>query len=228
MRINGKVFVLGLLLLPALAFAAPGLSDLGKKNPGKSIAVVSLSANNYGGALGGWNDATGSDLMGSRLNTMLELTEERLAEDWTVVKAETFVANPDFQALKGVDKDVGLPMLNDNYLPLFCKDRKQLVKATIDQDLAKQLCEITGANYILVIYSEWSVATGNMVPTSKALAKNVLSVYDAKGKSIFSGRVDEKGAKNLGANGYVVVNEKTIDQWVDAYERGIAKLFKKK
>ena len=112
-------------------------------------------------------------------------------------------------------------------MPLFSKNRKQMVKARIDKKVAQGLAEVTGADFLMIIYSEWAVATGSWVPTSKALTKNVLSIYDSKGKQVYKNRVDQMGTHTLGGAGRVVVNESTIDEWVESYKTGITKMFNK-
>ena len=213
-------------VLSATVFAAEGVKDLAKANPGKSIAVVSLSANNFGKQLQGWNDSNTTDLMATKLNLMLRMIENNLSGDWKVVKAETFVNKDEFQALAGDMREVGVPVFGESKLPLFGTDRKQMVKARIDSDLAKKIAGITGSDFIVIIYSEWAVATGSMIPTSKALTKNVMSIYDKDGKQVYNDRCDKIGAKSLGAMRFVKVHAETIDQWVEAYFSGVEVLMK--
>lgn len=209
----------------AAAHAGGTIGTLGIKNKGKSIAVVSVSANNFGNSLQGWNNANASDLMGTQLNKMVLGIETLLAKDWTVVSAATFAGKDEFQVLAGERREVGLPVIDGKTMPLFSKDRKQLIKAEVDKEVAKQLAKIAGADYILIAYSEWAVATGRFVPTSKALAKNVVSVYDADGKQVFADRSDAQGDRTLGAMGSVVVDQNSIGEWVAAYEKGIHTLY---
>lgn len=214
-----------LVLLPLATQAASYLPKLTTQNQGKKLAVVSMSANNFGGSLQGWNSANSTDLMSSRLNSMLEFTENAFSAGWEVVPASTFVTKPEFIALAGEQRDVGAPMFEGMYMPLLSKNRKQLVKAQLDKDVAVSLAEVTGADFMAVIYSEWAVKTGRFVPTSKALAKNVVSIYDAKGKQVFKGRLDKMGTKTLGAFNAVYVDDDTIDQWVDAYTSGFSAMY---
>jgi hypothetical protein len=209
----------------SIAFAGGTIGTLALQNKGKSIAVVSVSANNYGGSLQGWNSANASDLMGSQLNKMIGGIETLLSKDWKVVSAGTFAGKDEFQVLAGERREVGLPVFDGKTMPLFSKDRKQLVKAQLDKDVAIKLAQIAGADFILIAYSEWAVATGRFVPTSKALAKNVVSIYDAKGKQVFSDRSDAQGNKTLGAMGSVVVDQNSIGEWVLAYDKGIHALY---
>jgi len=212
------------LLICAPTHAAT-LTDLAEDNAGKSIAIVSISSNNFGNSLQGWNAANTSELMANRLNLMLEFTESLFAQDWEVVGASSFANSPEFQALAGEQRDVGLPMFGGQSMPLFSKNRKQLVRAEVDRDVAQELARIAGTDFVVIIYSEWSVATGRFVPTSKALAKNVVSVFDASGKQVYDDRDDQQGSSTLGAMGRVAVNEETIDQWVDAFQSGVNNLY---
>lgn len=225
-----RIFSRHLIAAAAVLFfastaGAQTIGSLGLKNQGKSIAVVSVSANNYGKSLQGWNSANSSELMGAQLNGMVGLIEQLLAKDWTVVSAQTFAGKDEFQALAGERREVGLPSFDDKVMPLFSKDRKQLIKAEVDKDVAVQLAQIAGADYILIAYSEWAVATGRFVPTSKALAKNVVSIYSADGKKVYGDRSDAMGDKTLGAMGSVFVDQNTIGEWVKAYEKGIHALY---
>jgi hypothetical protein len=213
------------LALSSAALAGGTIGSLGLQNKGKSIAVVSVSANNFGGSLQGWNSANSSDLMGKQLNTMVGGIETLLSKDWTVISAGTFAAKDEFQVLAGERREVGLPTFDGKTMPLFSKDRKQLVKAQVDKDVAQKLAKIAGADFILIAYSEWAVATGRFVPTSKALAKNVVSIYDASGKQVYNDRSDALGDRTLGAMGSVVVDQNSIAEWVGAYDKGIHALY---
>jgi hypothetical protein len=217
--------LVALFALSSIASAGGTLGTLALQNKGKSIAVVSVSANNFGNSLQGWNSANSSDLMGTQLNKMVVGVEELLGRDWKVIPAASFAGKDEFQVLAGERREVGLPSFDGKSMPLFSKDRKQLIKAQLDKDVAVKLARITGADFILVAYSEWAVATGRFVPTSKALAKNVVSVYDATGKQVYSDRADTLGNRTLGAMGSVVVDENSIGEWVTAYDKGIHDLY---
>jgi hypothetical protein len=214
-----------LFAVSSAALAGGNIGTLALQNKGKSIAVVSVSANNYGGSLQGWNSANSSELMGTQLNKMVGGIESLLSKDWTVVNAATFAGKDEFQVLAGERREVGLPVFDGKTMPLFSKDRKQLIKAEVDKELAKKLAQISGADFILIAYSEWAVATGRFVPTSKALAKNVVSIYNAEGKQVYSDRSDALGDKTLGAMGAVMVDENSIGEWVHAYDKGIHTLY---
>ena len=93
MRLLSK-YLSCVLLLAATSVAGAGtIGSLAAQNKGKSIAVVSVSANNFGGSLQGWNNANASDLMGTQLNQMVGEIEKLLSKDWTVVNAASFATN---------------------------------------------------------------------------------------------------------------------------------------
>ncbi len=213
------------LLCVSSGALAGNIGTLAIKNKGKSIAIVSVSANNYSNSLQGWNSANTSELMGTQLNKMVGLIETLFTKDWTVVNAATFAGKDDFQVLAGEQREVGLPVFDGKTMPLFSKNRKQLIKAEVDQDVAVKLAKVTGADFVLIAYSEWAVATGRFVPTSKSLAKNVVSIYDASGKKVYEGRADMQGNKTLGAMGSVVVDQNSIGEWVTAYDKGVHELY---
>lgn len=190
---------------------------------GQRVAVVSLAINDYAGSLQGWNATRTSDLMYSRAATMLGMVEQQLATHWQVVPAPTFVANPAYQQMT-VPYEVAVPYLNGVPMPTLAVDRGALVQGRLVPQQASALAQITGANLLVVVYSEWGVATGGFVPTSKALTKNVLSIYDASGQLLYSGRLDHRGTRTLGAFGHVVVDQNTVDEWANAFGEAIAQL----
>jgi hypothetical protein len=211
--------------MPFSAQAAKYLPKLVMANEGAKVAIVSISANNFGGSLRGWANANSTDLMSSRLNVMLEFAEETFAAGWEVIPASSFVTKPEFIALAGEQRDVGSPMFDGIYMPLLSKNRKQLVKAMIDQDVALVLIDVTGADFLVIIYSEWATKTGQFVPTTKPLTKNVVSIYDSAGKQEFKGRIDKMGTKTLGAYGSVYVDNDTIDVWVDSFKKSLTAMY---
>jgi hypothetical protein len=227
MRESSRFLVSLCVLFVAVSSVATAgnIGTLGIQNKGKSIAIVSVSANNYGGSLQGWNSANASDLMGTQLNKMVGMVETLFSKDWTVIPASSFAGKDEFQVLAGERREVGLPNFDGKTMPLFSKDRKQLIKAEVDKDVAIKLAQISGADFVMIAYSEWAVATGRFVPTSKALAKNVVSIYDASGKKVYEDRADAQGDRTLGAMGSVVVDQNSIGEWVNAYDKGIHALY---
>ena len=227
MKVKSLIYSIlcGLITAPFFVHGADRLPDLTAEHAGSKIAVVSIAANNYGDKLQGWNSEDTSELMSSRLNAMLEVTETTFSADWDVVPASTFASKPEFLALAGEQRDVGLPMIDDVLMPLFSIDRKELIKATVGPEVALALLEVTGADFLLIVYSEWTLKSGNFIPTNKAMTKNVFSVYDDTGEKVFKARLDKVGKKTLGAMGRVYVDADTIDQWSNSYNESVVALY---
>jgi hypothetical protein len=202
------------------------LQSAASQHTGSEIAVVSVSANNFADSLQGWNQTRTSDLMGKRVTRMLTSAERSLGHKWKVIPANRFVGKPAFRSQKIGTFEVGLAKLPNGTLPVFAMDRKHLIKAHLTSVQAQALAKATGADLVAVVYSEWTVATGKFVPTAKALTKNVVGIYSSTGELVFHGRKDQMGTQTLGAWGHVVVNDETIDQWVDSYEVALATLLK--
>ena len=59
---------------------------------------------------------------------------------------------------------------------------------------------------------------------SKALTKTVVSIYDQNGLQVAQQRLDARGERTLGAMGMVAVNDGTVDEWVNAYDRSLASM----
>lgn len=209
----------------ATSCGGASFSQIAAQNSGRSIAVVSLSINDFGNSLQGWNSTATSDLMFSRATSMLQMVEGELSRDFHVIPAPEFVREPAYQELAGAYFEVAVPRVSGEVMPVFAEGRGQLVKASIPPDRVQALAQATRTDLIAVVYAEWGVATGSFVPTSKALSKNVVSIFDASGRRVFHGRKDVHGNKTLGALGRVVVDENSIDQWVDAFHQGITRIF---
>ena len=219
-----SLLVFALALGLAACSSPMSLQGAASRTSGQKLAVVSISANNFGNSLQGWNSALTSRLMGLRVARMLDTAERSLGAKWKVIPAARFVGKPAFQRQKGESFEVGLARLQNGTLPVFALDRRQLIKAELSPEQAQGLARATGADLVAVIYSEWAVATGKFVPTAKALTKNVLSIYSGTGELVYHGRKDQIGSRTLGAYGRVVVNDETIDQWVDSYDVALAAL----
>jgi len=218
-------FLFGLIVgLFASSCASQSLSGLAMQTQGRSVAVVSLSVNDYARSLQGWNSTRTSGLMTDNAANMVRSIEQQFAGHWNVIPAESFVGRPEYQALAGPPREVAVPYFANGIMPLFGNNRPDLVAARMDPAKAQALAAVTGADLIVVVYAEWGVKTGSFVPTSKALAKNVMSIFDASGQQVYHGRRDVMGERTLGAFAHVVVDENSISEWVNATQSGIAQL----
>lgn len=200
------------------------VQNFARQSQGRSIAVVSLAINDYGGQLQGWNDTRTGPLMASRAAAMEQIAEQLLATRFTVIPAGAFVNNPAYQQIPTGAHEVAVPLIDGAIMPVFGQGRGQLTSAQVSPAQAQALAAVTGADYVAIVYAEWGVVTGGFVPTSKALAKTVISVYDATGERIAFQRTDARGERTLGALGHVVVDENSIDEWVGAYQAGLQRM----
>ena len=220
-----RASVLSLLAFALFTLGCGGpmsVRNFARERPGGTIAVVSLSINDYNNALQGWNATRTGDIMTSRAAQMVGMAEARLSQRYTVIPASAFVGNPAYQQVPSVPYDVAVPIINGVPMLTFGPGRGDLVGARVTPDQAAMLCQATGAQYIAIIYSEWGVATGGFIPTSKALTKTVVSIYDQTGLHVAQQRLDARGERTLGAMGVVAVNDGTVDEWVNAYDRSLA------
>jgi hypothetical protein len=168
-------------------------------------------------------------LIPTAMGEMLDITENALAGYWTVKPATEFVTNDDYRALSIGQVKSGLfsPTVNEQAMPSFTEKRSEVVKGLLEKSTAQKLCSLLEVDAVVLVYSEWAVATGKFVPTSKPLAKNCFSMYDKSGKQLFYGRQDMNGKKSLGAMGQITLNEETIHHWSEAYSRGLDAILKK-
>ena len=200
-----------LLGIPASAVAGPSETK---------VAVVTLTVNNFGGALA-WG--VGDTLIPTAMGEMLDITEAKLADYWTVKPATEFVGDEAYRALSIGEVKSGLfgPTVNEQAMPSFTEKRGDVVKGVLEKSTAQELVSLLEVDAVVLVYSEWAVATGSFVPTSKPLAKNCISMYDKSGKQLFYARKDVEGKATLGAMGKVSLNEETIHHWSEAFSRGM-------
>lgn len=219
------VSMVGVLMLAiAGCGGVPNVRSFSQQAPGRSIAVVSLAINDYQGQLQGWNETRTGPLMASRAATMVGIVEQHLSQSFNVVPASAFVSNPAYQGVPQGAHQVAVPVINGAIMPVFGLERGDLVRGELDPGQAQALAAAAGTDFIAIVYAEWGVATGGMIPTSKALSKTVVTIYDATGLRVAHQRIDERGERTLGAFGHVVVDENSIDEWVTAFDRGVARM----
>jgi len=193
----------------------------------KSVAIVSLSVSDVGGSVqsGSVGSTPVSELISGTVSNMLTDAEKKLSSKWTVVKASTFIDNADYRKA-GVEKTltVYLPKVNGKEMPVLTQVSKEIKGGIIDPQKAKDLCKALNVNAVVLIFSEWASKTGGFVPTTKALSKNILSVWDSNGNQVVKERIDMVGNKTLGVGGIKAVNQETIEEWRDSYNRALDKI----
>lgn len=202
--------------------------DATRQNKAK-MAVVSLTVSDFGRSLQFANSSEVPALIQKKMDDMLATTEASLGQHWTIVPTAGIVGNDAYQKLgksQAMD-NVFAPKPTGVAMPIFAADRGDMVKTNLDPKLAGDLCAALGVDLIAVVYSEWTTMTGGIVPTTKAYAKTVLSIYDNQGRRLFKDRKDVEGSKTLGAFGRAQVDEASLDVWVGAYKTGLETLLAK-
>jgi len=217
------------VLCSALLLAVVSVSTVFAKDSGsiKSVAIVSLSVSDVGGSVksGSIGSTPVADLINSTVNDMLTDAEKKLGGKWSVVKASGFIDNAGYQKA-GVERTltVSVPKVNGKDMPVFTQVSKEIKSGTIDPQKAKDLCKALNVDAVVLIFSEWTSKVGGFVPTTKAMTKNILSVWDSSGSQVVKERVDMVGNKTLGVSGFKAVNQETIEEWRDSYNRALDKI----
>jgi hypothetical protein len=197
-----------------------------KNNPAvKKVAVVSLVVSDWGGTVD--RDSVGRQSVGGLMQNatgkMIAVTEKELAKHWQVRKVDTFINDAKYRnAAEDVRVGIYAPVIKGKEMPLFGAGFK---KGDITAEKAKTLCAALGVDAVVLVFSEWTAKTGGVVPITKALSKNVVSFWDSNGEKIYFRRIDVQGKKPLGAFNVKAVNQETINQWSDAYEEALQKMF---
>ncbi|MBE0595657.1 MAG: hypothetical protein IH614_00145 [Desulfuromonadales bacterium] len=221
----------GLLVVALLSFSlSVGCSSRApkaqlKNNPSlKKVAVVSLAVSDWGGTVS--SSSVGRDSVGNLVQnatgTMIASTEKELAKHWQVRKVDTFITDANYRkAAEQLRVSLYTPVINGKEMPLFGAGFK---KGDITPDKAKTLCAALGVDAVVLVFSEWTVKTGGVVPLTKAVSKNIVSFWDSEGQKIFFRRIDVQGKKTLGAMGIKAVNQETIGEWTGGYEEALQKM----
>ncbi|MBW6510902.1 MAG: hypothetical protein K0A93_02130 [Desulfuromonadaceae bacterium] len=223
-RLSLVVFLMFLLLLTGCAGAVK--ANL-KGNPElKQVAVVSLAISDWGGSVDS-NSVGGhsvSSLMQGATAKMLAVTEKTLSEHWQVVAVKTFITSKGYRkAAEDIKVSVYSPIITKKEMPLFGPGFK---KGDITPEKARELCKTLKVDAVVLVFSEWTQATGGFVPLTRAKTKNIVSFWDKNGDKIFYRRIDMVGKKVLGGLGIKAVNKETINEWTDSYTTSLEKMFK--
>jgi len=194
----------------------------------KKVAVVSLSVSDWGGSVK--TNAAGGNVaktIQTAVNSMLTDTEARLAKDYRVVKASSFI-NSSGYTKHFVDNNfvMNVPQVKGKNLGVFTADGRALRRGDLAPEKAQALCKALGVDGIFVIFSEWTVRTGGFVPLTKAVSKNIVSLWDAQGKKVFTRRVDKMGSRTIGGMGIKAVTADTVDEWTGTYKQSLDTILK--
>ena len=191
------------------------------------VAVVSFSVSDYGGSVsaGSIGSTPVADLIDSTVIKMLNDTEDKLSAKWNVAKVSAFINNAGYQDLSSQKTlSVFVPTINGKEMAVFTQVSREIKGGTIAPQTAMDLCKALNVDGIVLVFSEWTSRTGGFVPTTKALTKNVLTIWDSNGRLVTKKRVDMMGKRTLGFSGFKAVNENTINEWRDSFNRAMDKI----
>jgi hypothetical protein len=192
------------------------------------VALATFTVRNWGDMVSGTaGNAKATELINNMLAGLLVSTENKLAGVKHINKMSNFIDNPGYRSLNVKSEiDLMLPRVNGTPVVNFSRSEGDVVSANLTPEAAKKLCATLQVDAVVVVYSEWAWAVGHFVPTRRALAKDVVTVWDRNGNLVFSKRVDEQGEGVLGGPyGPIVVNEGTIKQWGGAYLKALDPIF---
>jgi hypothetical protein len=207
---------------------AASVGNLKENQAVKNVAVVSLAVSDWGGSVSS-NSIPGKDpvlqLIDKATLEMLTHMENELSSRWEVKRATAFIGSKNYRK-EAVDEvlTVLVPTIKGQRMPVFTMVSGEIKKGDIDPGKAKALCKALQVDAVVLVFSEWTARTGGIVPTTKAVSKNIVAFWDKDGQKIFMRRVDMMGNKTLGAMGVKVVNQGTISEWTDSYKRSVTKI----
>lgn len=214
----------GLVLVALLAGCVTAAAVKKPSVPINKIALATFTVRNWEGVVSGTaGNARGNELISNMLSGLLTSTENKIAGVKHLTRMSGFINNPTYRSFN-VKSDITLmqPKMGGTPVVNFSRSEADVIAANLAPETAKKLCATLQVDAVVVVYSEWAVAMGKFVPMQRALAKDVVTVWDRNGNLIFSKRIDETGSGVLGGPySPVVVNEGTIKQWSEAYNNAL-------
>jgi hypothetical protein len=227
MKKNGLVVTVLCSLLVLVGLISGSTAVAKDLSAVKTVALVSLTVSDMNGSVssGAIGDTPAAILISASVNDMIVDAETKLAKKWAVTKVSSFIDNAEYKKA-GVEKTltVFVPKVDGKEMPVFTQVSKEIKGGIIDPQKAKDLCKALNVDGVVVIFSEWVSKTGGFVPTTKALSKNIFSLWDKNGNQVVKERVDMMGNKTLGMGGFAAVNKETIEEWRDSYNRSLDKI----
>jgi hypothetical protein len=214
---------LGVVLVALMAGCVTAAATRKPSAPINKMALVSLTVSNWQSMVSGTaGDAKAAELINSTFAGLLSSTENKLSGVKRITKLSSFIDNPTYRSYN-VKSEVPLmfPKVSGTPVVNFSRSESDVIAAKLNPETAKKLCTILQVDAVVVIYSEWAAAQGHFVPTRRALAKNVVTVWDRSGNLVFSKRVDEMSSAVVGGPYVTVVNVGTIKNWAEAYNKSL-------
>ena len=220
---KSAVQLLGMFFFVLLAGCVTAAAVKKPSAPIHKMALVSLTVSNWMGMVSGTaGDVKAAELINSTFAGLLTRTESKLGGVKPLIKLSSFIDNPTYRSFN-VKSDVPLmfPKVNGTPVVNFSKTENDIIAANLNPETAKKLCATLQVDAVVVFYSEWAAAQGHFVPMRRALAKNVVSVWDRSGNLVFNTRVDETSDAVIGGPYVTVVNVGTIKNWAEAYNKSL-------
>lgn len=232
-----RLLMLALAAVVAMQMGCAGARTNIKDIQGVSkVAVVSFALNDYGSgsavkwggdsASGGFGGSkkTQAETIQNATNELLSYTEKKFSERWKVTNASSFANSKPYTALT-VEKKLNayLPKFKGKELGLFTQNSTSLKKVQLKPETAKKLCATLKVDAVVLVYSEWTTKMGGIVPITKPLTKNLVSVWDKTGQQLFIRRVDRMGSKVIGGMGAKVSISlpAVIESYKDSYKQAL-------
>ena len=192
--------------------------------PIKRVALASFSVSDYGGSVS--SNSVGSEsvagLMHRNIAGLVSSTEKSLSKRFKVKNVSTFVGMKEYKNLASkMVLSAITPKVNKRPMQVFTTVSGELKGGMIKPETAVSLCKALKVDAIVLIFSEWTIRTGGMIPMTKSLTKNVFTMWDRDGNLIAKKRIDKIGQKPLGAFGVKAVNKATITEWGDSTRRAL-------
>lgn len=214
----------GLILVALMAGCVTAAATKKPSAPINKVALATFTVRNWGDMVSGTaGNARATELINGTLAGLLTTTENKLSGVKRVSRMSGFIGNASYRSMNVKSEiELMLPKVNGTPVVNFSRSESDVVAANLSPEAAKKLCAILQVDAVVVVYSEWAWAQGHFVPTKRALAKDVVTVWDRSGNLVFSKRVDETGPGVLGGPySPIVVNEGTIKQWGEAYLKAL-------
>jgi hypothetical protein len=200
-----------ILLIPFIVILS-SCSHNTKVSPSvKKVALVQCSVVQPMRILTMMGKVDATPIIQNQLPSLLQDTETLLREYWTIIPAGSFNGLPELQKMSRYPNngDILSPVINGIQMPAF-SDWKV---GSISRDDAKKLCNITGADAVILTVSSWEVqGQGTFVVAQYPLSYISLAMYDKNGNLLFHNTASET-YNDLYGYYSMTIDEKSIGIW---------------
>lgn len=211
-----KLKLLLILIITFTLTSCGGVSIKKPATPVKNVAIASFSVSDWGGSVkrGSIGRKSLDEIINERLVKLIYSTENSLSKRFKVKKVSQFITNREYHKLASKKiLSVYTPKIKGKSMPVFTTVSRDIKGGMINPETAKKLCKTLKVDAIVLVFSEWTSRTGGLVHMTKAVTKNVFTMWDRDGNLIARRRIDKMGRKPLGSFGVKAVNEDTLTEW---------------